>query len=64
MTLIVMPVMTLTESNIHGKFASSYTGALNTTEMGTPQTNAGPGPVLHPQLNRATFNPVTPLKPD
>ena len=63
-TLIFIPVTTIIGANLQGKFAGFSTSAANATVMGTLQTIAGPDPAAHPQLNPATFQPVTPLKPD
>ena len=64
LTIIFIPVMTLTRDNIPGKFASFSTCPASATLMGTLQTIAGSDLAPHPQLNQAAFQPVTPLKPD
>ena len=66
MSKIFVHAMITTEANIAGKSAGSHTSAVNATVMATQQQIAGPElqPLAHPQLQAATFHPVTPLKAD
>ena len=46
------------------QFANFSTDAANATKMGTLPTIAGQDHQQHPQLQAATFKPVTLLRPD
>ena len=56
MNLIFVPAPT--------EFANFSTDAANATKMGTLPTIAGQDHQQHPQLQAATFKPVTLLRPD